>query len=104
MSTGSEMVAPVAETAPGLTPPQPHSGRKPRIGDVIVNLGSYTVDMGAANLIDMAAAKRFRSVPIAFLDQDRLLVATADPANVIAVDDIAMSTGYEVRMAVSSPE
>ena len=75
-----------------------------RNGLDFVDLDSYTVDMGAANLIDMAAAKRFRSVPIAFLDQDRLLVATADPANVLAVDDIAMSTGYEVRLAVASPE
>ena len=52
----------------------------------------------------MAAAKRFRSVPIAFLDSERLLVATADPANVLALDDIAMSTGYDVRLAVASPE
>jgi type IV pilus assembly protein PilB len=43
-------------------------------------------------------------VPIAFLDQDRLLVATANPANVLAVDDIAMKTGYDVRLAVASPE
>src|SRR4051794_10477517 len=157
MSLGSETVAPAGERAiPGLTPPTPHSGAKPRIGDVIVALGyadrdmvdravetshetkrptgqilieqktidsrqlahaladrsgldfvdldNYSVDMGAANLIDMSAAKRFRSVPIAFLDQDRLLVATADPANVLAVDDIAMKTGYEVRMAVASPQ
>src|SRR4051794_32269600 len=157
MSTGSETLAPAGERAvPGLTPPTPHSGAKPRIGDVIVALGyaeretvdnavqtsretkrptgqilldtkvidsrqlahaladrsgldfvdldAFTVDMGAANLIDMAAAKRFRSVPISFLDQDRLLVATADPANVLAVDDIAMKTGYDVRLAVASPE
>jgi type IV pilus assembly protein PilB len=31
-------------------------------------------------------------------------VATADPANVLALDDIAMATGYEVRRAVASPE
>ena len=75
-----------------------------RSGLDFVDLDTYTVDMGAANLIDMSAAKRFQSVPIAFLDQDRLLVATADPANVLAVDDIAMKTGYDVRLAVASPE
>jgi len=32
----------------------------------------------------------------------RLLVAMADPANVLAVDDIAVMTGYEVRPAVAS--
>ena len=33
-----------------------------------------------------------------------MLVATADPANVLAFDDIAMATGFEVRRAVASPE
>ena len=31
-------------------------------------------------------------------------MATADPANVLALDDITMATGYEVRRAVASPE
>ena len=33
-----------------------------------------------------------------------LLVAMADPANVLAVDDIAVMTGYEVRPAVASSD
>ena len=31
-------------------------------------------------------------------------MATADPANLLALDDITMATDYEVRRAVSSPE
>ena len=31
-------------------------------------------------------------------------MATADPANLLALDDITMATGYEVRRAVASPE
>ena len=69
-----------------------------------VDLNEFEVDQGAANLIDAAVARRCRAVPIAFLDGGVLLVATADPSNVLGVDDIAMSTGYEVRRAITTPE
>jgi type IV pilus assembly protein PilB len=69
-----------------------------------VDLNIFEVDKGAANLIDGSKARRYRTIPIAFAGKRTLLVATADPANVLALDDIAMATGYEVRRAVSSPE
>jgi type IV pilus assembly protein PilB len=69
-----------------------------------VDLNLFQIDMGAANLIDAAAARRYRAIPIGFVDERTLLVATADPANVLAVDDIAMMTGYEIRRAVTTPE
>ncbi len=69
-----------------------------------VDLNSFEVDHGAANLLDPAKARRYQTIPISFLGEQTLLVATADPANVLALDDIAMATGYEVRRAVASPE
>jgi type IV pilus assembly protein PilB len=69
-----------------------------------VDLNVFEVDKGAANLIDAGKARRYRTMPIAFLGEGTLLVATADPANVLALDDITMATGYEVRRAVASPE
>src|SRR5918992_2341578 len=69
-----------------------------------VDLNSFDVDKGAASLIDGEKARRYRTVPIAFLGDRTLLVATADPANLLALDDITMATGYEVRRAVASPE
>src|SRR5215218_2898328 len=69
-----------------------------------VDLNSFEVDQGAANLIDANKARRYQTLPISFLGEHTLLVATADPANVLALDDIAMATGYEVRRAVASPE
>jgi type IV pilus assembly protein PilB len=69
-----------------------------------VDLNSFEVDHGAAHLLDTAKARRYQTVPISFLGEQTLLVATADPANVLALDDIAMATGYEVRRAVASPE
>ncbi len=69
-----------------------------------LDLGVFSVDMGAANLVTTAAAKRYQAVPVAFVDKRTLLVAMTDPSNVLAVDDIAIMTGYEVRVAVAAPE
>jgi type IV pilus assembly protein PilB len=72
-----------------------------RFGVDHVDLSSYPVDMAAANLVAPAAAKRLDAIPIGFVDESTLLVAMADPANVLAVDDIAMLTGYGIRPAVA---
>ena len=69
-----------------------------------LDLAVFAVDMGAANLITSTAAKRYQAVPVAFADKRTLLVAMADPSNVLAVDDIAIMTGHEVRVAVAAPE
>ena len=69
-----------------------------------VDLNVFDVDKGAASMIDGGKARRYRTIPIAFLAERELLVATADPANLLALDDITMATGFEVRRAVASPE
>ena len=69
-----------------------------------VDLNVFDVDKGATAMIDSAKARRYRTIPIAFLAERTLLVATADPANLLALDDITMATGYEVRRAVAAPE
>jgi type IV pilus assembly protein PilB len=69
-----------------------------------VDLNTFEVDKGAASMIDGDKARSYRTIPIAFLAERTLLVATADPANLLALDDITMATGYEVRRAVASPE
>ena len=75
-----------------------------RYGLDYLDLGLFPVDMSAANLVTTTAAKRYQAVPVAFAGKRTLLVAMADPANVLAVDDIAIMTGYEVRVAVAPPE
>lgn len=75
-----------------------------RYGLDYVDLNVFPVDMGAANLVSIAAARRTQAVPVGHLDKDTLLLAIADPANVLAVDDIQMSTGLNCRVAVAAPE
>ena len=69
-----------------------------------LDLGVFQVDMSAANLVSTTIAKRYQAVPVAFADKRTLLVAMADPSNVLAVDDIAIMTGHEVRVAVAPPD
>jgi type IV pilus assembly protein PilB len=69
-----------------------------------LDLGVFAVDMAAANLVSTTVAKRYQTVPVAFADKRTLLVAMADPSNVLAVDDIAIMTGYEIRVAVAPPD
>jgi len=75
-----------------------------RYGLDYVDLNIYKVDMATANLVSVAAASRTRAVPIGHVDKETLLLAIADPANVLAVDDIQMATGLNCRVAVAAPE
>jgi type IV pilus assembly protein PilB len=48
-------------------------------------------------------ARRYQAVPVGFLDPQTLLVAAADPANVLAADDIQIATGLTCHIAVAAP-
>jgi type IV pilus assembly protein PilB len=67
-----------------------------------VDLTTYKVDMGAANLLTAGAARRCQAVPVGYIDAETLLVAIADPANVVAIDDIQMITGLNCKVAVAA--
>jgi type IV pilus assembly protein PilB len=75
-----------------------------RFGLDFVDLAVYDLDMGAVNLITAETAKRYRAVPVGFTDDGSLLLAMADPTNVLTVDDIAMMTGRRIRPAAASVE
>ncbi|HEX7059157.1 MAG TPA: ATPase, T2SS/T4P/T4SS family [Solirubrobacterales bacterium] len=69
-----------------------------------VDLSAYHVDMAAANLISVNTARRYNALPVGFVDKQTLLVAIADPTNVLAVDDIQIATGLDCRVAVATAE
>jgi type IV pilus assembly protein PilB len=75
-----------------------------RFGMDYVDLSVYDVDMGAVSLLSAEAAKRYKAVPIGYGDDGTLLLAMADPTNVLTIDDIAMMTGRRVRPAAASME
>ncbi len=75
-----------------------------RFGLDHVDLTIYKPDLAAVNLLTAQAARRFNAIPIGFHQSGRLLVAMADPSNVLALDDLKLMTGYEVRPVVASRE
>ncbi|MBA3298807.1 MAG: Flp pilus assembly complex ATPase component TadA, partial [Thermoleophilaceae bacterium] len=75
-----------------------------RFGLSHVDLNVYKPDLSALNLIGVQAARRFNAAPIGLADDGVLLVAMADPSNILALDDLKLMTGHEVRPVVASQE
>jgi type IV pilus assembly protein PilB len=75
-----------------------------RFGLDHLDLTRFKVDMVAANAVPPELAKRHQMVPVDTVDDRTLLVAMVDPANVVAVDDLAIRTGRRVRVAVASAD
>jgi type IV pilus assembly protein PilB len=69
-----------------------------------IDLSLFQVDMAAANLISVNTARRYNALPVGFVDQQTLLVAMADPNNVLAKDDIQIATGLDCRIAVAADD
>jgi type IV pilus assembly protein PilB len=72
-----------------------------QLGLDFVDLGEINLDQSAIALVPEAVARRHNCIPIAF-DGDRLVVAMADPANVLAVDDIRAMTKRDVKTVVAT--
>ncbi|MEA2318831.1 MAG: type pilus assembly protein PilB, partial [Solirubrobacteraceae bacterium] len=87
-----------------LTPDQLARVIAERFGVDHVDLNGFRVDMSAANLLPSSAARRYGAVPVGFASAGVLLVAMVDPGNVLAIDDISLMTGHEVRPAVAAEE
>ncbi len=74
-----------------------------RYGLDYADLALFSIDMGAANLIAAKSARRHQVLPISFIDESTLLLAMADPTNLLALDDVQMATGLNCAVAVASP-
>jgi type IV pilus assembly protein PilB len=75
-----------------------------RFGLDYIDLSVYDLDMGAVSLISAETAKRYQAVPVGFAADGALLLAMADPTNVLTIDDVAMITGRRVRPTAASVE
>jgi type IV pilus assembly protein PilB len=69
-----------------------------------VDLSAYHVDVAAAALFPVTMARRYKAVPVGYVDSKTLLVAAADPANVLAADDIQIATGLDCHIAVAAED
>jgi type IV pilus assembly protein PilB len=67
-----------------------------------VDLTRSKIDRSAARLLSEEHARRYAAVPVRLLSEDLVLVAVADPTNVVASDDLRVALGLNVRLAVAS--
>lgn len=70
------------------------------MGLTFVDLGAIEIDPTAATRLPVELARRHTCLPIKFQD-DELIVAMSDPANVFAADDLRIVTGCEIRTVVA---
>jgi type IV pilus assembly protein PilB len=75
-----------------------------RFGLDFVDLSVYDLDVGATNLVSAETAKRYQALPVGFTDDGALLLAMANPTNVLTIDDVGMMTGRRIRPAAASVE
>jgi type IV pilus assembly protein PilB len=66
-----------------------------------LDLTTAAVDPAAATLLPEKLARRYAALPIRFLATDLVLVAVADPTNVVASDDLRIALGLNMRVAVT---
>ena len=75
-----------------------------KFGVPFLDLTSTRIDAAAGNMIPEKVARKYGAVPVRFLDDNSLLVAMVDPANIFALDDLRILTGYEIHPAIASEE
>jgi type IV pilus assembly protein PilB len=72
-----------------------------QVGLEFVDLHDRQIDPTASGSVSDALARRYQALPIAW-EGTTLVVAMADPSNVLAVDDIRSVTGADVRVVVAT--
>jgi type IV pilus assembly protein PilB len=72
-----------------------------QIGLRFVDLSDAAVDATASALLPEQVARKYRALPIGYEDE-KLVVAMADPANLFALDDIRTITGMDVQPVVAT--
>ncbi|BAF59326.1 MAG: Flp pilus assembly complex ATPase component TadA [Pelotomaculum sp.] len=70
-----------------------------RAGIPFVSLENYSIDAAAVSTVPPDAIKRYKALPVGF-DQDKLVVAIQHPNNIVALDDLRILTGYEIKPVV----
>ena len=74
-----------------------------QVGMAFVDLDEYPVDRAAVSMVPAALCRRYTVLPVGFQDGS-LVLATADPGNVVAVDDVRTVSGMAVLPIVATFE
>lgn len=74
-----------------------------QIGIEYIDFSVRPPEMVAVHTVPRELSERYMLMPVA-IDGDQLLVAMADPQNVLALDDLAIITGLEIKPAISTKD
>lgn len=74
-----------------------------QLGIPHVSLYRYPIDPKLMNLVPKEFAKRNMLIPLK-REGDRLFVAMADPMDFFAIDDLRLSTGFHIEVAIASKD
>lgn len=66
-----------------------------------IDLSTYDVDVEACKLINEKIARKDSLLPIS-IEDNKLLVAMSDPLDILAIDDVRITTGMSICVAISS--
>ena len=73
-----------------------------QMGLDFIDLGEASLDSSAVALVPEAVARRYLCIAVSIDDDGKLVVAMADPGNVVAVDDIRAITKKDVRTVLAT--
>jgi len=68
-----------------------------------IDLFDEPVDREIAGMIDPELIQRHKAIPVR-VENNELIVAMVDPLNLMAIDDIRLATGYEVKPRICSEQ
>jgi type IV pilus assembly protein PilB len=75
-----------------------------QLGIPYIDFAEQKPDTAAIAMVPKDLATRYTLMPVSVDDQNRLVVAMADPQNVLALDDLGIITGYEIVPAISTKD
>jgi len=75
-----------------------------KFGINYIDLSTFEVDMTVASTISAEKARSYEVLPVRQYEDGSVLVAMANPANVLALDDLKLMLKKELRPAVAAPD
>lgn len=75
-----------------------------QIGIQYIDFSERNPEPNAVAIVPQELAERYILMPVEITESGELVVAMADPQNVLALDDLRIITGYEIKPAISTKD
>lgn len=72
-----------------------------QLGIPYIDLNKYYIDPKAPKVISESLAAKHNLIPISMI-RGKLMIAMSDPLDIVAIDDVRLTTGLDIEVAISS--